>query len=101
MSDLFIAHMLTRQTSASKKTVIDQQFNSSEKRLRAHAPAAGALRERGQADSHRPARVSGDARRDGGHDAVESELLSQQVQEGWDSSEGTDGERPSKSTSRS
>jgi hypothetical protein len=79
MSDRFIAHMLTRNIRI-EEDLIDQLFNSSEKRL---ARTLLLLARYGKED--KPIRtVPRCLRRRSqrcGHDAVESELLSQQVQE--------------------
>ena len=80
MSDRFISHMLTRNIRI-EEDLIDQLFNSSREAAGAHAAAAGALRQAGQADPRRPADLARDAGGDDRHDALARELLPEQIQE--------------------
>ena len=80
MSDRFISHMLSRNIRI-EEDLIDQLFNSSEKRLARDAAAAGALREAGQAGPRGAEDLAGDARGNGRHDALAREFLPEQVQE--------------------
>ena len=80
MSDRFISHMLARNIRI-EEDLIDQLFNSSEKRL---ARTLLLLARYGKQDKPRPRRaeisqetLAGDDR----HDAVARELLPEQVQE--------------------
>ena len=80
MSDRFISHMLARNIRI-EEDLIDQLFNSSEKRL---ARTLLLLARYGKQD--KPVRVSpedltGDAREDGRHDALAREFLPEQIQE--------------------
>ena len=80
MSDRFISHMLSRNMRI-EEDLIDQLFNSSEKRL---ARALLLLARYGKQD--KPARdraedLAGDARRNDRHDAIARQLLPEQVQE--------------------
>ena len=80
MSDRFISHMLARNIRI-EEDLIDQLFNSSEKRL---ARTLLLLARYGKQD--KPARVgtadlTGDAGGDGRHDALAREFLSEQIQE--------------------
>ena len=77
-SDRFIAHMLTRNIRI-EEDLVDQLFNSSEKRL---ARTLLLLARYGKEDTTppRPAEaLTGDACRNGGHDALPRELLHEQV----------------------
>ena len=92
MADRFIAHMLTRNIRI-EEDLIDQLFNSSEKRL---ARTLLLLARYGKQDkpTRRSASLSGDPRRDGGHHPLQGELLPEQVQEAR--LHRDDGERPVK-----
>ena len=77
-ADRFLTHMLTRNIRI-EEDLIDQLFNSSEKRL---ARTLLLLARYGKPDaSHRalPQSVSGNAGRNGRHDAVSRQLLHEQV----------------------
>ena len=65
-SDMFVAYLLTRNIRY-EEDLVDQLFNSSEKRLARHSPAACALRQRRKARSCDSQDQSGDAGRNGGH----------------------------------
>jgi len=80
MSDRFIAHMLSRNIR-TEEDLIDQLFNSSEKRLaRALTIVAGALRQAGHAGSRGADRLPGNLGGHDWHDAFARELLHEQVQ---------------------
>ena len=78
-ADRFLTHMLTRNIRI-EEDLVDQLFNSTEKRL-ARTLAAGAVR-RTRGVSPRPSEaVSRGPGRDGRHDTVAGQLLHEQVSE--------------------
>ena len=79
-SDRFIAHMLVRNARL-EADLVDQLFNSSEKRLARTLLLLGALRQGGQAPARAAGRVSGGACRNDRDDPVPRELLLEQVPE--------------------
>jgi hypothetical protein len=71
-SDLFIAHMLTRNIRI-EEDLIDQLFNSSEKRLA--RPVACPLRAGGSAARSDPESFAGNAGGDDWHNALAGQFL--------------------------
>ena len=81
MSDRFIAHMLSRNIRI-EEDLIDQLFNSSEKRLARTLLLLRALRQAGQADRAWCRRCPQETlAKMVGHDALAREFLPEQVQE--------------------
>ena len=78
-ADRFLTPMLTRNIRI-EEDLIDQLFNSSEKRLARTLLLLARYGEPG-VSSDTPKRVSGNACRDGGHHAFPRELLHEQVSE--------------------
>ena len=80
LSDRFIAHMLARNIRI-EEDLVDQLFNSSEKRLaRTLLLLARYGKRAGHTAEGRPEDLAGDARGNGRHDAVAGEFLHEQVQ---------------------
>ena len=80
MSDRFISHMLSRNIrieAGPDRSALQLQREAAG----AHAAAAGALRQAGQADPRRAEDLAGDAREDDRHDPLAREFLPEQVQE--------------------
>ena len=80
-SELFMAYLLTRN-SRVEEDLIDQLFNSSEKRL-APSSSARAFRERRHTSAYFSGYQSGDAGRDDWHDPISGELLHEQIPQTW------------------
>ena len=80
MSDRFISHMLARNIRI-EEDLIDQLFNSSEKRLARTLLLLARMREAGQAGPGGAEDLTGNARGDDRHDAPAGEFLSEQIQE--------------------
>jgi len=79
-SDMFVAYLLARNIRYEEE-LVDQLFNSSEKRLARRLLMAGPVRRgRGGQDCN-PRDQSGDPRRDGRHNPLASQLFHEQVQE--------------------
>ena len=79
-SDMFVAYLLTRNIRY-EEDLVDQLFNSSEKRL---ARILLLLAHFGKEGKHRdrdPQNDSGGPSRNGGHNAVEDQFFPEQVQE--------------------
>ena len=72
--------MLTRNIRI-EEDLVDQLFNSSEKRLARTLLLLARYGKDGDVRPRAARRLSGDARRDGRHDAVARELLHEQVPE--------------------
>jgi len=79
LSDRFIAHMLSRNARV-EQDLIDQLFNSSEKRLARAPVAAGALWPARRAAAAGAEDFSGDPVGNGRDDAIACELFHEQVQ---------------------
>ena len=80
MSDRFISHMLARNIRI-EEDLIDQLFNSSEKRLARTLLLLARYGKQDKPIARRAEDLAGDARRDDRHDALARELLPEQVQE--------------------
>jgi CRP-like cAMP-binding protein len=80
LSDRFITYMLARNIRI-EEDLVDQLFNSSEKRLARTLLAAGALRQARPDTSRAAEDPSGDTRGNGRHDALARQFLHEQVQE--------------------
>ena len=80
MSDRFISHMLTRNIRI-EEDLIDQLFNSSEKRLARTLLLLARYGKQAIPSPHGAEDLTGNARRDGRHDTFARELLPEQVQE--------------------
>ena len=80
LSDRFLAHVLARNIRV-EADLVDQLFNSSEKRLARAAAAPRPLRQAGDPPPRPAENLPGDARGNGRHDALARELLHEQVQE--------------------
>ena len=78
MSDRFIAHMLARNIRI-EEDLIDQLFNSSEKRLARTLLLLARYGKHDKPVTGRAADLAGDAGRDGRHDAVAREFLHEEV----------------------
>jgi CRP/FNR family transcriptional regulator, cyclic AMP receptor protein len=72
-SDMFVAYLL-HQNIRREEDLVDQLFNSSEKRL-ADSSSARSLRQGRGCRNHHPQDKSRDTRRDGRHNPSEGELL--------------------------
>ena len=77
-SELFMAYLLTRN-SRIEEDLIDQLFNSSEKRLARRSPSPGKFRQGRQAGADRRKIQPGNPRRDDRNDPVARELLHEQI----------------------
>ena len=80
MSDRFIAHMLARNIRI-EEDLIDQLFNSSEKRLARTLLLLARYGKQDKPVARGAEDLAGDARGDGRHDALAREFLPEQVQE--------------------
>jgi len=80
-TDLLLSYMLTHAIR-TEENLIDQLFNSSEKRL-ARAPAAGQFRERGQARNGNPQDQPGSVGGNGRHYAFAGQLFHEQIPPAW------------------
>ena len=80
MSDRFISHILTRNIRI-EEDLIDQLFNSSEKRLARTLLLLARYGKQAKPTRMVPSDLAGDARGDGRHDTLAGELLPEQVQE--------------------
>ena len=80
MSDRFISHMLSRNIRI-EEDLIDQLFNSSEKRLARTLLLLARYGKQDKPVARRAEDLAGDARGDGRHDALAREFLPEQVQE--------------------
>ena len=80
MSDRFISHMLSRNIRI-EEDLIDQLFNSSEKRLARTLLLLARYGKQDKPVARGAEDLAGDARGDGRHDALARELLPEQVQE--------------------
>ena len=79
-SDMFVAYLLTRNIRY-EEDLVDQLFNSSEKRLARVSSVACPVRQGWKARSCDPQNQSGDSRRDGGNNPLAGQLLHEQVPE--------------------
>ena len=79
LSDRFIAHMLARNIRI-EEDLIDQLFNSSEKRLARTLLLLARYGKHDKPVQRRAADLAGDARGNGRHDAIARELLHEEVQ---------------------
>jgi len=77
-SELFMAYLLTRN-SRIEEDLIDQLFNSSEKRLARLHPSACKFRQGGKAGADRGKVQSGNSGGDDRHDPIARELFHEQV----------------------
>ena len=80
-SELFIAYLLTRN-SRIEEDLIDQLFNSSEKRL-APATPAGEFRQGGQPSTDQSEYRPGDIGRNDWNDTIPRQLLHEQIPQAW------------------
>ena len=80
LSDRFMSYILTRNIRI-EEDLIDQLFNSSEKRLARDSFAAGALWQRIGTAKGAPQSFPGAAGGDGGHHALASQFFHEQIQE--------------------
>ena len=78
-SDLFVAYLLARNIRY-EEDLVDQLFNSSEKRLARVLLLLGPLRQGRRARDCNPKDQSGDPRGDGGHNPVARQFLHEPVQ---------------------
>ena len=81
-SELFMAYLLTRN-SRIEEDLIDQLFNSSEKRLRAPSSSARAFRQGRQPSAHSIGYQPGNIGRDDWHDPISRQLLHEQIPQTW------------------
>ena len=78
LSGMFVAYLLTRNIR-HEEDLVDQLFNSSEKKTCPDVAVAGSLRQRRKARICDPQNQSGNAGRDGGYNPFAGELLHEQV----------------------
>ena len=81
-SEMFMAYLLTRN-GRIEEDLIDQLFNSSEKRPGASSPAAGAFRKGRHSAADQSSYQPGDPGRDDRHHPIPRQLFHEQIPQAW------------------